>query len=122
MRYFVKLLVFSLFVFPLNLTLSNKVLATIEDPLIISTGNNQGAVNIRTGPGTEYDIVKTVPDGTEVWWCSQCVQEEVVRVDSYGCEWYSVYLREEKIGGFVRTDFLLRQGNFGRVADACMGN
>lgn len=104
--------------FPINIALTNKTLATIEDPLVIDTGTGQGMVNVRSGPGIEHEIVETVPSGTTVMFCSQCVQEEVIGKDSDGCEWYKIYLPEREIGGFVRSDLLYRK-HFGPVSNTC---
>lgn len=63
-------------------------------------------VNLRTGPGTDYDIVMSVRPGTEVGVLG-------VQTDANGREWYKVALSDEDgevrylwaLGALVNTDF-----------------
>lgn len=91
---------------------------TIENDLIVNAGSVDGVVEMRSGPGSEYDLVEQVSDGTIVSFCSQCIPEEVIQVDSEGCQLYKVSLPETSIDGFIRGDFLY-QRYAGIVSDTC---
>ena len=107
-------------IFTLAYGLFNPAEATLEDLIDVRTPVSNGSVNLRSGPGTNYQILDTLPNNAKVLFCSQCVQEEVVKKDSSGCEWYSVYLKEKKMVGFIRSDFLYYSGSNEPVSKSCL--
>ena len=60
---------------------------------VVTTGN----VNLREGPGLEYDTLITVPSGTELFFCDD------IRTDDRGVDWYSVDYKD--YSGWVSSKY-----------------
>ena len=68
---------------------------------LICTRNPNGMVNLREGPGVQYDIIASLPNETLVY------VGGVVSVDSLGNEWFSVQVDSlNHASGYVRSDYV----------------
>jgi len=107
-------------IFTLTYGLFNPASASTEPDFVeVRTPVSNGSVNLRSGPGTNYPILDTLPNKARVLYCSQCVQEEMIKKDSTGCDWYRVYLEGKKMEGFIRGDFLYYTGNYKPFSQSC---
>ncbi|TVQ42868.1 MAG: hypothetical protein EA365_14000 [Gloeocapsa sp. DLM2.Bin57] len=107
-----------LFLLLLTTNLAASKQAWANQDVIVDAGMEQEDVEMRSGPGDDYELVETVPDGTIVMLCDDCTPEELTQEDANGCEWYSVALMDEEVSGFIRGDFLYKR-YFGNLAENC---
>ena len=70
------------------------ILTGIANAQIVTTGN----VNVRTGPGLEYDIIGSIPEGEAMYFYSYCTE-----ADERGVDWYLAACNE--LNGWVSSKY-----------------